>query len=231
MVRLVRKGRFPTTLPSFPKTHFPPIPPPPAPSPAPQKNPPMSSKQTITMHSKTTSPQTYQLLLYRKALHPELFPPKSRRLIKHGAYEAEAWVLPGGHVVRFRFGSFSACELVVDQEGGLPVEGAVTALPCAGEHEFEHDFVPEKVKYLTTLQTETLPENLYQTTYDEMVDFAGETNALIHKWADRDAGPVGGKNLSVVDVQRLSKEIHAQSYHLIASTGLVLRTQTIFEHR
>ena len=39
-----------------------------------------------------------------------------------------------------------------------------------------------------------------------------------------------GRNLSMVDVQRLTKEVHAQSYHLIAATGLVIRTQTIFEH-
>ncbi len=37
-------------------------------------------------------------------------------------------------------------------------------------------------------------------------------------------------NLSLLDIQRLKKEVHCHSYHLIASQGLVLRTQTIFEH-
>ena len=181
----------------------------------------------MTLPAKPNILQNHQLLLYRRPLHPELFPPKARRLIQHGQYELEAWVMPSGHVMRFRHGGFNACELVIDQEDGLPVEGAVTAMPCAGEHEFEHQFPTEKTVYMTSVQTETLPENLYQATYDEMVEFAAETNALIHRWND----PDGGKNLSMLDVQRLSKEVHGQSYHLVASTGLVVRTQSIFEHK
>lgn len=169
----------------------------------------------------------HQLLLYRRPLHPELFPPKARRVIQHGQYELEAWIMPSGHVMRFRFGAFNACELVIPQETGLPVEGAVTAMPCAGEHEFEHVFEPERVTYMTSVQTETLPENLYNATYEEMLEFAAEIEALIFRWRD----PAGGENLSMLDVQRMNKEVHGQAYHLVAASGLVVRTQSIFEHR
>lgn len=171
--------------------------------------------------------QTYQLLLYRRALHPELFPLKGRRQLVHGQYDFEAWVMPGAHLMRFRHAGFSACELVTDQDDQLPVDGAVTSFLCQGEHEFEHAFQTEKVKYMASVQTETLPENLYQSTYDEMIDFAKEVGALVHIWRDQD----GGKNLSMLDLQRLGKEVNAQSYHLMAHGGLVLRTQTIFEHK
>lgn len=171
--------------------------------------------------------QTYQLLLYRRALHPEHFNLKGRRTLTHGNYALESWLTPGGHVMRFSYDGFCASELVTEHDGGVPVEGAVTGFFCAGEHEFEHKFVPERVGYMTSVQTETLGENLFAATYDEMVDFAKETGALIHRWND----PDGGKNLSMLDVQRLAKEVHAQAYHLIAHGGVVLRTQTIFEHR
>lgn len=181
----------------------------------------------MNIPTRLNSLQAYQLLLYRKALHPELFAVKTRRTIAHGNYELEAWVMPGGHVMRFKYDGFCASELVTEQEGGVPVDGAVTSFLCAGEHEFEHRFTPERVTYMTSVQTETLSENLYAATYDEMQDFAKETGALIHRWNDVD----GGKNLSMLDVQRLAKEIHAQAYHLIAHGGVVVRTQTIFEHR
>lgn len=181
----------------------------------------------VQLPVRPNSLQTYQLFLYRKALHPELFALKGRRLLQHGQYELEAWVMPGTHMMRFRFGGFSVCELVTDQGDQLPLEGAVTSLLCQGEHEFEHPFAAEKVNYVTAVQTETLPENLYQSTYDEMMDYAKETGALVHKWSDLD----GGKNVSMLDLQRLNKEVHAQSYHLMAHGGLVLRTQTIFEHK
>ena len=176
--------------------------------------------------------QNFQLLLYRKALHPELFGLKGRREIKHNAYEVEGWVMAGAHLLRFKFPSaqasgFTCCELVTMQEDHLPVDGGVTSFPCAGEHEFEHDFVPERVRYITAVQTEQLSENLYKSTYDEMIDLARGTNAVIHKWSDDQ----GRKYLSMLDLQRAPKEVHAQSYHLMANTGLVLRTQTIFEHK
>lgn len=181
----------------------------------------------MNLPTRPNSLQTYQLILYRKALHPAVFNLKQRRTIAHGSYELEAWVAPGSHVMRFRYDGFVASELVTDQEGGLPVDGAVTGFPCQGEHEYDHKFTAERVTYMTSVQTETLSENLYAATYDEMVDFSKETGALIHRWTDVD----GGKCLSMLDVQRLAKEVHAQSYHLMAGGGLVLRTQTIFEHR
>ncbi len=217
----------------------------------------------MNLPTKPNGLQTYQIFLYRKALHPELFPLKGRRQLVHGAYEIEAWVMPGAHLLRFQHAKLCACELLTDQEGALPVEGAVTGFQCAGEHEFEHTFEAEKVKYITSVQTEQLSDNLYQATYEEMTQFAQETGALIHPWSDSRASHHGtnglnghgrsnghssnghssnghsingshgnqtGRNLSMLDVQRLTKEVHAQSYHLIAATGLVIRTQTIFEH-
>ena len=181
----------------------------------------------MNVSTRQNSLQTYQLVLYRKALHPELFPLKGRRHLVHGQYELEAWIMPGSHLMRFRHNGFTACELVVDQDNGLPVDAAVTSFPCAGEHDFEHRFESERVGYVASVQTETLPENLYASTYEEMVEFAKETGALLHRWED----PDGGRNLSMLDIQRLSKEAHAQSYHLLAGGGVVLRTQTIFEHR
>lgn len=181
----------------------------------------------MNLPTRPNSLQTYQLLLYRKALHPEVFNLKARRSLTHGAYDLEAWVTPGSHVLRFRFEGFVASELVTDQESGLPVDGAVTGFPCQGEHEYDHKFIAERVNYMTSVQTETLGDNLYAATYDEMVAFSRETGALIHRWTDSD----GGKCLSMLDLQRLAKEVHAQAYHLLASGGLVLRTQTIFEHR
>ena len=175
---------------------------------------------------KSPSLLAYQVLLYNRALHPEVFPLKGRRVVKHGTYEFETWVMSGAHLLRFESGGLCACELVSDQEGRLPEAGVVSAFLCAGERDFEHKFTREKVTYMTTVQTETLSENLYLATYDEMMEVARVTNALIHRWDDET-----GKCLSMIDTQRYNHEIHAQAYHLIATGGLVLRTQTIFEQK
>lgn len=174
---------------------------------------------------KTNVSQTYQVFLYGRALHPELFQIKARRVVKHGAYEFEAWLMQGMHLLRFEHRTMCASELLVDHEGNLPSTGAVAAFLCAGERDFEHKFPKDRVTYMSTVQTEQLSENLYLATLNELRAHAKETEALVHQWRD-EAGPC----LSMLDIQRYAKEVHAQAFHLLAQGGLVLRTQTIFEH-
>jgi hypothetical protein len=169
--------------------------------------------------------QSYQMLLYGRALHPELFPLRKRRVSRHGEYELEVWAMDGAHLLRFERGNLCACELLTAQEGRLPEAGVVSAFLAAGERDFEHRFVKERVTYMTTVQTETLSDNLYIATFDEILDYGRLSDALIHHWED-DAG----KSLSVIDTQRMNKEVHIQCYHLVARGGIVIRTQTIFEH-
>jgi len=178
----------------------------------------------MTTPLKSASLQAYRLILYRRALHPELFTIKGRRVLKHGEYEFEAWIMPGQHVMRFQRDAVCATELITSGDLQLPQRGLVTALPCAGEKDHDHPF-SDDVNYMTTIQTETLPENLYAATFEELVEFGKESEALMHFWSD-DVGAC----VSILDSQRWRKEVHAQSYHLLAAGGVVIRSQTIFEH-
>ena len=178
----------------------------------------------MTAPTKPTGVQAYQVVLYSRALHPELFELKGRRVLEHADYELESWLMPGAHLLRLGRGDQCITELVTDREGDLPDTGIVTAFLCAGERDYEHKFERGKVTYMTTVQTESLSENLYLSTFREMRKHAVDNESLSHEWEDT-AGP----NLSVLDSQRINNEVHVQSYHLIASAGFVLRTQSIFE--
>lgn len=175
--------------------------------------------------SKSSSLQAYRLILYRRALHPELFRVRGRRTLAHQAYEFEAWIMPGSHLMRFQYDGACATELITDQEEGIPDRGILAAMPCAGERDHEQAF-GDTIKYVSTVQTESLPDSLYAATYQELTAFGRENSALMHTWTEED----GGKCASILDVQRFRREVHAQSYHLMAHGGLVLRTQSIFEH-
>ena len=168
------------------------------------------------------------LVLYKRALHPGPFELRGRRPLAHGAYEAELWVLPRGHMARFRHNGSCVCELVADQ-ARVPEEGAVAAFPCLGEHDFEHRF-EGGVQYALSFQTENLTETLFKATYEELKQFGRESGALIHEWVGNGDGRTG-RGMSIVDVQRYAREVHVQGYHLSSEGGLVLRTQALFEHR
>ncbi len=184
-----------------------------------------TARNPMIQPHKAAGLQAYRLILYRRAMHPELFQIKARTTIQHGEYDFEAWVTPGGHLLRFAHNGVCATELVSDQDIALHERGLVTEFPCAGERDHEQPF-GERINVMSTVQTETLPENLYNATYRELVEFAEERDAARYLW-EEESGFCG----SIVDIQRFRREVHAQTYHLIASGGIVLRTQSIFEHK
>ncbi|MSR28056.1 MAG: hypothetical protein EXS03_00570 [Phycisphaerales bacterium] len=179
----------------------------------------------MTTPPKSNSLQSYTLLVYRKAVHPEFFAIEGRRRIENGALEAEAWVCKGGHASRYQMGDTCVVEVVTEQPQGLPERGLTTNMICAGEHDHE-ETISESLSYMTTVQTETLAEHLYLGTYKEMLVHGRENESLMVAWND----PTTNKpNLSIVDLQRYRSEIHAQSWHLRSDCGLVLRTQSMFQ--
>lgn len=169
--------------------------------------------------------QSYQTILYSRPLHPELFLIRDHRTVRFGPYQFEAWIMEGRHMCRFEISGACACEIVTETSQGLPETGIVEAILCAGEREFEHRFARSDLSYMTSVQTEQLSTNLYISTYEELDDFSRQGDALVHRWDD-EIGPC----MSMLDVQRFAKEIHVQSYHMLAREGLVLRTQSLFEH-
>ncbi|MDZ4832073.1 MAG: hypothetical protein SGJ09_17990 [Phycisphaerae bacterium] len=174
--------------------------------------------------TKTTSLQTYHMLVFRKALHPEFFGIEGRSRIRHDDYEAESWVFRGGHSIRFQHGGQCVVEVVLEQVDQIPERGIVATLPCAGERDHEEKF-GDTLVYMTTMQTETLSDHLYLGTYKEMLQHARESDSLLSMWTDGHDKP----NLSVLDVQASRTDLHIQGYHLRSDCGLVLRTQSMFQ--
>lgn len=181
----------------------------------------------MSFTAKTNSLQSYHMLVYRNALHPEFFKIEGRRKIEHGGYEFESWIFRGGHAVRFQYDGQCVTEIVTEAMLHLPERGLLATLPCAGEKDHESE-IGESIDHVTSIQTETLSDHLYLSTYNEMLDHGRACNGLVSAWTDPSG--VGGKpNLSLLDLQRYHGEVHLQSYHLRSDCSLVLRTQTIFQ--
>lgn len=200
----------------------------------------------------------FQLALFDHELPENYLFPKARRAISDKDYMLEALVISGGHALRFEMRDTIAVEYVTEFDRIVPSAGLITCFPCPQERDFEHRFVPHAtpsptpptsaisptqpahgahhakpakplgpsagVVYMTSVQTETLPESLYASTYRELIDFGRQNGALVHLWRD-----AKGPCLSMIDMQRYAGQAHAQTYHLTALGGVVLRTQSIFE--
>jgi hypothetical protein len=174
--------------------------------------------------AKSSSPHAYAMLLYRRAVHPEFFGIEARRKVQHGDYEFEGWIFKGGHCIRFQYGAISFCEVVVDNPTSLPDRGLAGTLPCAGEHDHDEK-ITEEINYMTSIQSESLSDHLYLGTYKEMLQHGRDSDSLMVAWSE----PNGKQNLSLIDLQRFRNELHVQSFHLRATSGLVLRTQSMVQ--
>lgn len=180
----------------------------------------------MTSIQKSTVLQSYNMALYRGAIHPEFFDIRDRVRVRHGEYQFEAWIFEGGHVARFELGDHCVSEVVIEEMSPLPERGLITALPCAGERDYESDLT-EKVGFMTSIQTETLTDHLYLGTFEELLEHGEMCDGISTSWEDG----AGRRYLSMLETQRYRDEIHLQAYHLHAEGGLVLRSQSIFQVR
>ncbi|MDP6541559.1 MAG: hypothetical protein QF444_03975 [Phycisphaerales bacterium] len=173
--------------------------------------------------NKIVIPQPYHLALFRSAVHPEFFNIEERIEIHHAGYEFEAWLFKGGHSLRFEFEGTCVTEIITPEPDKLPERGHVNTLQCIGERDNEQEFA-DRLLVISSMQSEQLSNHLFGDTYDELLLFAQESDAKIIKWEEGEH-----RHLSIIDVQRYNKQVHAQGYHLQSEHGHVLRTQSIFE--
>lgn len=166
----------------------------------------------------------HQLVLYSKALHPQHVEMHGRRTVSGRNYELEAWIMRGSHALRLEAAGLCATELVCEFDRRIPTAGIVLMHVVTAEKDVEHRFVKHAVRYVSSIQLETLAPNLYYDAYDEYLRLARANGHLAHTWEQAE-----GHGLSVLEIERESTLVTAMGYHLMPATGTVVRTQTMFE--
>lgn len=165
------------------------------------------------------------LMLYQRLLHPEFFKIVSSQTATRRAYDADIWLVDGGHVVSFTVGKNTLSEVIVCGQDGLNDRGLLQTIPCRGER--YHEMVAGgNIRYMISTQEEQLTQTLYEATRHEIMTYAQKRELPHH-----DAAPTAeyGSSLSVLDVECRSHELLVQSFHLFDENCVVIKTQGIFE--
>jgi hypothetical protein len=167
------------------------------------------------------------LLLYQRMLHPELFNILSNERIVRRAYDADVWLVEGGHVITFSVGENTLTEAIVlnPDTAVLTDRGLVQSIPCRGERYHEMTSAGN-VRYMISTQEEQLSQTLYDATRHEIVEYATKRELMM---ADVLPKNDGGGSLHVLDIERRSHELLVQSFHLFDENQMVVKTQGIFE--
>lgn len=166
------------------------------------------------------------LLLYQRTLHPELFRILRTEKVSRRAYEADIWLIEGGHVVVFTAGKHCLGEVILTNGEPPPDRGLLQTIPCRGEKYHEMTVPGGNIKYMISTQEEQLTTTLYEATKHEIVNYAAKRELMT---AQTPATPECGASLSVLDIERRSHELLVQSFHLFDENQMVIKTQGIFE--
>ncbi len=165
------------------------------------------------------------LLLYQRALHPELFKIHGTEQVSRRAYEADIWLVEGGHVITFTSGKNILTEVISTQHDPLLDRNVLQSIPCRGE-KYHEMTVAGNIRYMISTQEEQLTQTLYDATRHEISTYAGKRELMSY---DQPPTADGGGFLSVLDIERRSHELLVQSFHLYDESLMVIKTQAIIE--
>jgi arylamine N-acetyltransferase len=164
------------------------------------------------------------LTLYQRLLHPELFTKLAEEQVSRRAYDADIWLVEGGHVVTFTVGKNTLTEVIVNHNSPITDRGLIQTIPCRGER--YHEMSSNGIKYMISTQEEQLSQPLYDATRNEIAAYAAKRELMV---AETPATSEFGSALSVLDIERRSHELLVQSFHLFDDAQMVIKTQGIFE--
>ena len=165
------------------------------------------------------------LLLYQRTLHPELFKILGSEQVTRRAYEADIWLVEGGHVISFTAGKTTLTEVIMNSSE-LPTErNLIQTIPCRGE-KYHEASIGGNVQYMISTQEEQLSQTLYDATRHEISQYAAKRELMS---ADSPGMGDAAGFLSVLDIERRSHELLVQSFHLFDESQMVIKTQAIIE--
>ncbi len=167
------------------------------------------------------------LLLYQRTLHPELFNILASEKVVRRAYDADVWLVEGGHVITFTGGANTLTEVVVTNPDTavLTDRGLVQSIPCRGER--YHEMTSGgNIRYMISTQEEQLTQTLYDATRHEIVEYSQKRELMMAEVPPK--GDLSG-SVHVLDIERRSHELLVQSFHLFDENQMVVKTQGIIE--
>ena len=165
------------------------------------------------------------LLLYQRTLHPELFKILASEQVSRRAYEADIWLVEGGHVISLTAGKNTLTEVIVTKNEPLTDRGLLQTIPCRGE-KYHEDTYGGNIRYMISTQEEQLTSTLYEATKHEIATYAAKRELMT---AELPSTQENGAVLSVLDIERRSHELLVQSFHLFDESQMVMKTQAIIE--
>ena len=93
------------------------------------------------------------------------------------AYEADIWLVEGGHVISFTAGKNTLTEVIVTNNEPLTDRGLLQTIPCRGE-KYHEMTAGGNIRYMISTQEEQLTQTLYDATKHEIATYAAKRELM-----------------------------------------------------
>ncbi len=179
----------------------------------------------IIMPSELTDIKDAKMLIYNRALHPELFEIFLEKDMDTGKYEAKIFLIGSGHHILFHTPFANITELLTTRTDILPDTGLLEQLPVGKNREYQAD-INNRIYYMLNINSEQMSSAVFESVYREMTKFAKCRGLFItfEQWADEnELAP-----FSFIDYEKRPRELDLFCYHAVPAINMMIRTQSVF---
>jgi hypothetical protein len=168
---------------------------------------------------------TFQV--FGRAIHPDWFAVRGHRRVGRAGWEADVWIIEGGHAITFRSGPIRLTEVLSGPETLLPEPGLLFHSPI--RHERSTVLHPSGLmQYQTNFEVERVDPEVFAHLSEEMTLDASR-GRLFHCFTP--ANRMASAPISHLLIDAGIKSLSVHTFHSFPDERAILRTQSLFEPR
>ncbi|WP_153556786.1 DUF2617 family protein [Roseimaritima sediminicola] len=161
--------------------------------------------------------------IFGRTLHPELYRIHQTRRIERTAYDAKIDITNCGHVITWRAGGVTLCEVASSASQPLPRRRQLLKKPLKGVHD-ESIECHGGVRYRTRFQLEPVGPDLFWTFQQQLGQ--GPTEGLLHTFDPSGRMALGA--LSYIHVDCRCRSMMVQAIHTFPDDYAIVKVESTF---
>ncbi len=161
--------------------------------------------------------------VFSRSLHPELYRLHKSRQIKRGTYEAQIDITNCGHVITWKAGGVTLCEVATSAHQPLPKRRCLISQPLKGSRT-ERASCHGGIEYRTSFQLEPVEPKMFWMVQQQLG--TGPMEGLLHTFDASGRMALGA--MSYVNVETRQKSMLIQAIHTFPDDYAIVKVESLF---
>lgn len=161
--------------------------------------------------------------VFGRSLHPELYSVHQVRSIQRKLYQATIEITNCGHVITWRGGGATLCEVATGACQPLPTRRCLISLPLKGSRT-ENAQCQDGVVYRTHFHLDTVAPEMFWLVNQQLT--GDSTQGLLHRFES--SGRLAFGAISYISVETRSASMLVQAIHTFPDDYAILKIESLF---